>query len=275
MGGVQATLTTQTLNDYTQYMNSIVNNVYQSNKAGCDANNNLQVTPGIIVDENGNQKECYFQFIDGNITINQKVNANCSFSSDNTSTITNTVQNQIQNSTKQFIDNDLQNKQGWFATAFSFQITGATNSTDVSNIISNSITNNVQQECSAIFQSAENGYLPLCGVYKDANIVYTQDGTVTGIVSCINKSVIANFISNSTLNQLYQATNNKLLSKQSGIGSVFKYIFYIIGAIIGCILLIIIIKVIFKAIGNKNKGEDNRGEDKKGEDKKGEDKKGK
>lgn len=245
MGNIQSNVTKQTLADYTSFMNSAIQDAYSVSIADCAAANNLSV-------QTGGGNGCNFEIINGSVNIDQTATASCSLSSTNINQTSVTFKNTITNKTKQFIDQNSQNKQGWFATAFSFQINGASNSTEVTNAISNSFVGSITEICRQEAQAMNSAKVLLCGIYNASAVNINQNATVTGLVSCINRNVTNVFTSNTVLNQLWQQTDQKLASEQSGVDSL---VFWIVIAIVVGIIFLLIIAYAFSG----KKGEDDTG----------------
>ena len=170
--------------------------------------------------------------------IDQNVNADCSLDDSNINQTSVTFRNTVTNKTKQFIDQNAQNKQGWFATAFSFQISGASNSTQVTNKIANSFRGSVTDICRQEASAMNSAEVLLCGIYNASAFTMDQNATVTGLTSCINRNVTNVFTSDAALNELWQKTDQKLASEQTGLGGALMWI--IIAIVAGIILIAII-----------------------------------
>lgn len=236
MGSAQSSVTKQTLEAYTQYMNTVLANEYNKSSMNCTAGNTVSFTTG---------RDCYFSFTNGTININQQATSDCTLDSSNVNEINSTIQNTVQTATQQFIDNDLQNKQGWFATAFSLQVTGAENSEQVSTLIANQFSGDITNICEGQIGTFNTGIVDLCGAYNGATFNINQDALTTALVSCVNQNVIDAFDTNATLNQLYQETDNVLVSQQEGAGSLL-WLWIILGVIFFLIIVAVIVFMIFK-----------------------------
>lgn len=236
MGNIQASETKQTLADYTQVVNSTVVNTFNTAIQQCTSGNTLALDTG-----NG----CIFDFINGTFDVTQVANTQCTFNSQNVVNATSSFQNNIQTATKNFIDQNLQNQQGWFATAFSLQISGAENSTQVSQLVSNAFQGNFTNRCQATSNALNQATVNLCGVFDATTFDFNQNALTTALTSCANEVVTNVFTTNTVLNQLWSQTDQKLASQQAGVGS---FIFYIIIAIIGFIVLMIVIALVYMLI---------------------------
>lgn len=234
MGNIQAQLTEQTLAAYTSVMNSAMNQVINDSRLNCSGINNFNLSTG---------QGCTFQLTNGTINFNQVVSANCQFNSENNTKIDNNFKNSISTTTKSFIDTDLQNSQGWFATAFSFQITGASNSTEVTNQIVNSISNDISNTCAAETNAYNNSNVNLCGVFDGVTFNFSQNANVTALVSCINRNVINIFVDNEVLNDLWSKTDSELASQQSGVDTITNNLVRYL--IIGAIVIAVIVAIVF------------------------------
>lgn len=211
MGNVQVNETRQILSDYTKIVNDVVNSVYNTAISQCTAGNTLSIQTGGV--------DCPFEFTNGTFNIFQVAGTNCTLTSSNISQLGTTLKNEIQNKTQQFLEQQSQNEQGWLAVALSLQINQATNVTEITNQIFNSINNNIINSCSSVSNALNTGQLKLCGVYNGATFNINQNATVTALTSCVNQAVINTFVNNPVLNDLVQKTEQKLKSKQEGIGA--------------------------------------------------------
>ena len=226
MGNVQANETKQILSSYTNVVNSVVANVYNKALANCSSSNNLMLTTG---------RDCVFNFSDGTMNFKQVAGSNCKLDSINTTELTSSFNTEIINKTRNFIEQNAKNDQGWFATAFSLQINDAENVTDVMNQITNSFNVNFTNQCQSISNALNNANVDLCGYFDKTTFNFEQNAFVTAITSCVNKNVMNMWTSNSVLNDLWSKTDQKLASTQAGFS--FVWLFLIIIALV--ILLII------------------------------------
>lgn len=243
MGNAQANETNQTMAAYTNIVNSTATSVYNQASQSCASGNNFTLNTG---------EGCYFESINGTFNVTQTAGTKCTFSSSDIASLNANFSNQLQNNTQQFIQQNSQSKQGWFATAFSFQVNGASNTTEVMSQMSNVFTQNFTNLCSSVANALNNATVNLCGIYDNTTFNFNQNAMVTSITSCVNDIVINVWTSNSVLNQLYQMTDQKLASQQSGFGSFLVWIAVIIGAVI---VLGIIIAIIFAVIKGRQKNQ--------------------
>ena len=246
MGNAQSNITKQTLASYTTSVNQAMNSVYSSSIAGCTATNELSIATGGVPD-------CFFEMTDGAFNLSQTSSSSCNLNNVNINKTTAQFKNTIRNTTKQFIDQNAQNKQGWFATAFSFQINGASNSTEISNTITNSLANSITEICQQEARAMNEAKILLCGTFNASAINIDQNALVTAMVSCINRNVTSIFTTNTVLNQLWQQTDQKLASEQAGFGSVLFWL------VIAGVVFIVAILLLFSVFGGggKKEGDDN------------------
>jgi hypothetical protein len=240
MGSGQSAITTQTLAAYTNIVNQVATNVYNQASQDCATQNVFQAT------------FCpTFNATDSGWTLNQQASTRCTFNNQNVANLNATFANQLQTTTQSFITDDLKNQQGFFATAFSFQLTDASTTQDIMNQMTNLFTSNFTNLCSAVSTSLNSGIVNFCGTWKNSPILINQNSLVTSITSCVNEAVANIWQSNQVLNDLYTMTNNKLSSTQEGIASIFIYILIGLGilAIIG-----LIGGIIYAMINKGNKG---------------------
>lgn len=236
MGNAQASLTKQTLESYTEVMNNTIAKEYNKTSLGCSTGNVVSFTTG---------RDCYFSCNGCDIEIGQKATSECTLDGENTNQIQSTIQDLVQSTTESFIENDLKNKQGWFSTAFSLQISGASTKEEVSNIISNQFSGDITNICQGQIDTFNTGVVDLCGDFNNTKINFNQDALTTALVSCINNNIIEVFNTNSALNQLYTETDNVLVSQQKGARS-FLWLLIILGIIFFLIIVAVIVFMIFK-----------------------------
>lgn len=239
MGNAQATMTQQTLADYTSYMNNVAATIVNNSTSNCTAANTLNLETG------GGPDNCIFSAYNSTININQTANASCKLTATNINSIAQSISNTIQNSVQQFIDNNLQSKQGWFSTAFSLQISGAQTSDQVATIVANNFSNNVQNLCGSQVSAMNNSQVLLCGAYNLSTINITQDATISSIVSCINQNTINVFTTNATLNQLWQTTDQILASQQEGASSIFKWLIVVVVVVVVAFVGVVVFKLVW------------------------------
>lgn len=246
MGNFQSSVTRNMISSYTTFMNNVISKTYNSSTLDCFANNVMSVTTG---------RDCYFECSrDCKININQSAVSNCQLDSNNINDIQSTIQNTIKTNTESFINQDLQNKQGFWATAFSLQLANASNVTQVSDIISNSFSSDITNICRSQISAFNNNILDICGIYSDgAELNISQQAISTAIASCVNQNVVRVYQNNETLKELFQKTDAKLSSQQSGINWTALII---IGVIILAIIIVgLILYFLFRGGGSSTKVE--------------------
>jgi hypothetical protein len=243
MGNIQSSSTKQILSSYTSVINDSVANIINSSTLNCTASNRLEV-------QTGGEPNCTFQSIDSTFNFNQNAVSNCRLISENINDISSTLQNTVKTTTENFINNDLQNKQGWFALAFSLQIANSSSASEVAQIISNQFNGQIENICRTQVGAFNHGTLLLCGAYSGTTFNYSQDAVSTAIASCVNQNIIRIFNTNSALSEMWSRTDNALASEQTGFN--FKYLI-IIGVIILAIIIIgLIIFLLTRGRGSKS-----------------------
>jgi len=161
----------------------------------------------------------------------------------------NNLQNQLQDnlSTRlnQWIKNNFNSNQGWLAIAFSSQAANNISTEEVSNIISQSVSANFQNQCQAFISGTQDGVVSLCGIYDNDNITIDQKAAISSFSSCINRNTINTFIQNNQLNEMAQTADNELKSSQEGLSSIFRWLIW--GAVIigGLIIIGIVLYLLF------------------------------
>lgn len=244
MGAAQATITKDTMEAFTKSINSVAVDITNRNSTTDDIKENIKFTFG--------EPPCKYMFVAEDTTFNfdQTGTSKISFTSENFNRTNANVSSQLANVVKSFITNDLKNKQGFFSTAFGLQITNAMNAEEVSNIIENETKIRSMNICNPENSQIQNLMVSMCGQYTDDSFNVNQDAYTSAVVSCINRNVIDIFTTNKTLNDLYTQTNNKLLSQQKGLGSLFNWIIIIVAAVV---ILGIIGLIFYYILGGTNK----------------------
>ena len=260
MGNIQANVTRQTLSDFNNFSNTSVNNDFSEALNNCVTTNVLNVAFGSFP----NGQSCVLDAQGATINITQTADSNCTFDNRQTQNVLADFKTTIKNYLTQFINADLQNKQGWFATAFSFQINDASNTEEVVNNVTNTISDDVRDICRNNIAANNMGTVTVCGALQNSTINYAQDAFSTATVSCISDVVTKAFTSNAALNEMYQKTDAKFASEQSGVGSLFAWLRWIIlAAVILAVVIIIgvVLYLIFGGHGGK-KGPDEQAQKK-------------
>lgn len=230
MGSVQSEETQSMLSSLTQTINQTMNKVYNTTVLNCVAGGTLNVEFGV---------GCDFNAIGSNFTYVQNAQSTCQFSSENITQINETIKNTLTTTITDFINQNAKSSNGWFATALSFQIQGASTAEQISNLIVNSFQNNIINTCSAEIDALNNARLMICGTWTDSSIILSQNTVATATASCVNKQIVSIFTSNAILNNLYNQTNQATMSSNAGLESIIEYI------IIGIVIIAIISSIAY------------------------------
>lgn len=224
MGNFQTNLSRATINSFTQYLNENITTITNTARANCVAGNIIQYTiggekcPPITIENLDYRSE-------------QNAAANCELNAQFVSQINTKIESTIQNIVKSFIDQDLQNKQGFFALAFSGQANIAEQTQNISNRIANYVNNNIENYCGVSSIATNESNVTLCAQVINAKINLKQDASATAFVNCVSNAVVDAFIKDQTLNDLVIKANQKAASEQQGLNSILIYLI-IAGAII-------------------------------------------
>lgn len=240
MGSVQSTVTKQTLSDFTSTVNKTIMKSVNVSEAKCGTQNSLTV----------NYCQCPsgspFQFcseVTGNFTSNQVADSSCKVIATSTFDTTSSFVNDTQKTVKNFIENNLQNKQGFFATGLSIDSVYNNNKNKLITDISNEMEITLSNTCKSYANANNVGIYTFCGRI-DGSINLDQNATSISMTSCVNKAVIDAFSSNTDLTNFYNSTNNKLKTQQSGFsifGNLWLYllIFGVISLVIAGIIALV------------------------------------
>lgn len=233
MGNIQSNVTKQTLSNYTNVVNNTVANVFNSAVQTCAASNYFTL-------ETGGGPDCPFEAVDSKFDIKQTAGSTCKLDSVNINNLTATFKTELINNTRQFIQQESQNKQGWFATALSLQLSQASTVEEIVTQISNNFTANFNNNCSSVATAFNDAKVKLCGYFNLTEFNVGQNSLVNSLTSCVNQNTMNIWTSNSVLNNLWQQTDQKLASQQSGTFDL-KWLFIGIAGIIALILIILAI----------------------------------
>lgn len=236
MGNVQANLTKQTLAAYTNVINSTVANVFNNAAQTCAGGNYFSLSTG---------QGCPFEIVNGEFNLTQRASTTCTLNSQNITSLSAQFKTDLINNTRQFIEQESKNSQGWFATALSLQINQASTVEEIVNQINNSFNVNFTNTCSSVSTAFNTAVLNLCGYFDATKFNISQNAIVDALTSCVNENTINIWTSNSVLNKLWQDTDSKLASHQG-----FDPKWLIIG-VVAIILLIVILIIVLVIIGRK------------------------
>jgi len=233
---IQSSDTQNTLNDFTSVINTAVEEAKNKASLQCSSANNITVLLGSFPNpQTGTPIPCPTN-VTGNITVNQTADSTCNLSGDFTTTFQNEITNNVQTNVASWINQNLNANQGWLAIAFSSQ--SAVNQTNetVATMISNGLTANITNTCSAELYASNNAIVSVCGDYR-SDFNFDQSAFVTNLTSCIAKNTVSFIASNNILNSMSAYADSQLSSSQEGPLSWLKYV--IIGIVIIVVLIII------------------------------------
>jgi hypothetical protein len=240
MGNVQASVTKQTLQSYTEVINEVISDTYNEAIAKCNSQNILDVKtcPDFIIEKGGNVK------------FRQTAISQCEQFADISNEVNENFQTVVENTTESFIENDLKNEQGFFATAFSLQEARNITVQDMSTEITNSFDESVTNICRAEANSFNQGEVELCGIVR-GNYDFSQDALTYALSNCVIRNIRNTITGNQVLNDIFAKTDAKLASKQEGLGSILRWL--IIGGIVLGVILIIGL-IIYFIISSRSSG---------------------
>ena len=243
---IQSAVTTQTLNSFTDIVNTSVQNVITENSQTCTADNRLRINIGQPFVQDGILVPCAANF-DGNVTVNQVAKQSCTLDSNTLNNLSANLSTELNKNIKQWIQTGLDSKQGFFPAAFSAQVAVNQNSQTIADRITNGLTANVTTTCKTFIGASNDAIFNICGNFKkDFN--FNQNITQQNLTSCISQNTI-DFISKDTiLEDMSQTADTKLASDQEGVFGGLKWL--IIGGIILGVIIVIGI-VLFLLFGGR------------------------
>lgn len=240
MGSIQSNVTKQTLQDYTSQLNSSIVQNFNQSGADCNASNYARIVTG-----EGVLSNCTFE-VDGKLNIGQNATVNCTLDNYNTTISGNSFQNFVQNNAQQFINQNAQTKNGFFATGFSLGVNKGVTADDIATAIANEVSTDAYNTCQSNFSSGNNAVIRLCGYFK-GDIDITQDASTYGVTSCINRLVQTAFTSNQVLNTFWMSTDQALASENKGAASaILAVLIPIVIVIVALVVLLIVLFLIFE-----------------------------
>ena len=234
MGAVLSNEVQQTLSDYTSAVNTAIQNTYTTNSSSCSASNTYSLTAGILPDGG----PCRAGVIEGQFQNNQTATSNCTLQEVDTINQSASFKNTIETTTLDFITQQLKNKQGFLATAFSIASNKDITQSDVANAISNYFQQSIAESCSNYIDSTNQYDVAICGFYYKPTFDNNQNAIVTGATSCVNDITIKAFTYDTTLNTFYNNTLQALKNKQAGATGFLVTIAVIIIAVIVLLVLL-------------------------------------
>ena len=242
---IQSDDTQNTLNDFTSVVNTAVEKAKNVVQSTCTAENNLTVLAGQLYNPNGPATPCEVNVEGVNIT--QLADANCNVTGQFKNDFQNSITNNVKTDIEQWIKTNLNSNQGWLAIAFSSEAAVNQNAETVATTLSNGLTADITNTCSAQLAASNNAVVTICGNYrKDFN--FQQSAFVTNVTSCIANNTVSFIANNQILNSMAQTADSTLSSQQEGLSTIFKWLI-LAGVILAA--LIIIGVLLFFIFGSK------------------------
>lgn len=228
MGPQQSQEATSTLSALTSVINSAIVNVENSSNLTCRAGSYVTISTG------DSSPPCGFHADGSTFNFSNRAVADCSLNSTNLAKIDQEFRANITNTITSFIQQQAASNAGWLATAISTNIQGANTAEQISNKIANYFKDNVKNICSEEVNAYATGTVLLCGTWDQSTVNFNQEGSVTALASCVNRTIIKAFTDDKVLNELYQKTEEKAKASVSGIDTFFIYI--VIAIVIICVI---------------------------------------
>ena len=243
---IQSNITKQTLSDYTSYMNQAVTNFYNSALSTCGAGNTINFILGAIPGGGS----CPMSFTNSQVNVSNVATSNCNLTQISENSANVSFKDFIQNYTKTFIDQNAQNKNGFFAVGFHVQKDTSETSTSIANTVSTYFDTNISNSCTNINNASNASNVVLCGVYDGDTFNFSQNAMATAMTSCINYNTLNAFSSDTSLNKFWSTTDQALHNRSLGLGSVIA----ILGVIIVAIVIILAILIFLDMKHKKESG---------------------
>lgn len=242
MGNLQSEVSKQVASAYNKVVNSIVNDAINQANLSCTADEEFNLSTGIIPASQGFPAEpCPFGFTNGTIIVGQQSTLSCSLRNQNITSISNTIKNNVATQTEQWIKMNFNSFQGWLAFAFNTQEGRSTTISKVSNDIANSVSNNILNQCGAELNSRSVQSIALCGYYTNDTLDFSQNTTIISLTSCLNKNIINDIVSNTVVNEMVQQTDAYFKSQEegplSGAENIIRIIVIIAAILVGLLII--------------------------------------
>ncbi|MEM3857901.1 MAG: hypothetical protein QW478_00700 [Candidatus Micrarchaeaceae archaeon] len=244
---LQSNLAINDINEMNQVINNQATTIVNNNKQNCTTRNDFRL--GFGTDLNGHFCPFYGQNVD--ISVTQVATASCSLQSENLNNINSQIENDLKASLQNYLEQNASSQQGFLAHALSIQFNTNYNKETISNAIVNNINSKTLNNCSAILNANNNGVVMVCGTFNNSKLNFQQDASVTSITSCINQTIVQTVANNSELADLLQKTDQKLLSQQNGLESIFGGMIGIIIAVAILIAIIVGLIILYKVFKKK------------------------
>jgi len=250
---IQSDDTQNTLNDFTSVVNTAVEKAKNVVQSTCTAKNNLTVLAGQFYNPDGPPTGCPNN-IQGNVNITQLADADCNVTGQFKNDFQNSITNNVKTDIEQWIKTQINSNQGWLAIAFDGQFSENENAETVATTLSNGLTSDITNICSAQLEASNNAVVTICGNYrKDFN--FQQSAFVTNVTSCIANNTVSFIANNTVLNNMAQHADTTLASSQEGVGSLFSWLRWVIigGVIIAALIIIgVLLYFIFGSKGGSS-----------------------
>lgn len=221
MGNFTSQYTENTISSFTNLVNSVSNTIVNNSNITCGSAQSIQVSSGIAPNGSGAtaQAACaqYTVFENSNIVIDQTNTDNCTLTSSNITQITTDVKNTLTTEINQWINQNLNQNAGWLSTALNIANQEGISQTELVSNLTNLISNNVSNTCSAYVQDSQDITLYFCGYYKNFNLLVNQKTASLALATCLNKTIVQSYASNSTLIDIVQKTDQAVYQATAGI----------------------------------------------------------
>jgi hypothetical protein len=240
MGNFTSQSTKNTVSSFTNLVNSFSNDVINEAKINCGNSQTINISSGFGPPGIGPtaQAACheYTKFNSSSFDINQSNTSNCSLTSENITKITVQLKNKLQESIQSWITNNINQNGGWLQTALNIAAEEGINRDELVSQLTNLVTNSVSNTCSAYAQDSQVVNLYFCGYYENFNLILNQSTASLSLATCLNKTIVQSYASNSTLIDIVNKTDQN--SGQAGQG------------LFGPLVIIIVVIVIAGLIGS-------------------------
>ncbi len=246
-----------TINSLTSVVNTTTSNVIQNADTTCDAVNTFTGFFGIFpssISPDGTVTTAVCTppatVEGGGVNITQNANNTCSLKEGLTQEINDQITNELSTNINQWLKSNATANNGFLGFGISIAESQGINDVQLSNMIANTLTSNLDQTCKTVLNASNVGKVYFCGDYPDGiNII--QNAVNSNLTSCIINNTITAITNNEVLNDIVQKAAVEANASNEGIGSLFGWLKWLILAGVILAALIIIGVLLYFIFGSK------------------------
>jgi len=231
-----------TITSFTEIVNSTVSDVTQNIQTSCGAFNQFNLVTGAYptgYDATGNKvtstAACPFNS-EGQVIIDQSSINSCGLTGGLTDTVTQDINTALTNNINQWLSQEATANGGLLGIGVSIASSQGIDQTSLSQMIANTVTSNLTQNCSATVEASNIGTVWLCGNYAQGYVV-KQSAVNSNLTSCTVNNAVQNIGNDTVINSIFQQASQEA---NASTGITFNWLTYlIIGIVIIGVLLVL------------------------------------